>query len=69
MSKYKESIEAAAKQWVSDRLKDTASQLTFEESFRAGFLTAVTRLLLDLDGMLQEINIEEVERTTEETEN
>lgn len=68
MSKYKESIEAAAKQWVGDRLKDTSRELTFEECYKAGFLTAVTRLLLDLDGMLQDVNGPE-EKLATETEN
>jgi hypothetical protein len=60
MNNYRDSIETAATQWVADRLKDTAKELTFEESFKAGFLTAVTRLLLDLDGMLQQFNNDKI---------
>jgi hypothetical protein len=55
-NKMTDSLKLAATEWVAQRIKNISKELTFEESFKAGFLTAITRILLDLDQMLVDVN-------------
>jgi hypothetical protein len=66
-NKMTDSLKLAATEWVAQRIKNTSKELTFEESFKAGFLTAITRILLDLDQMLVDVN--EAEKSEENLNN